>query len=268
MKRRRISTAVLIGLLTVFLPQRAAAQDRGDTPMKYDVSVGGAYMAGNLHQAELYSSLRVSRSTKTSGFDLIGSIFQFWSALEAGGALTRLSNEQSLMALPFYYLADRPYLLGVARVERSGLNSIDSRLNAGAGLGIAPVRETNQLLRVAVGGQVERTQYSTDTLTPDWANGINPRVVPRVFVVSNGWLSIPNSPISGFFVGSFLMNPSDFRDVRGHLDSGLDVQISRAMSLRLGLDLTHQSVVPAGRLNTDLRSTVGLSWKTPPKSDA
>ena len=49
------------------------------------------------------------------------------------------------------------------------------------------------------------------------------------------------------------------------IDSGVDVKLTRSVSIRLAANVVHETVVPVGLLRTDLRSTVGFSWKTPTK---
>ena len=252
--------------LTALASSESLAQDRGEQPTRVDLAATGGVIAGNLKQAQVQGRLHLSRSTKRSGFDLIGSAFRLWRPLEPGGTLTRVGDDQSLFALPFHYMGEKPYVLGLARLERIGLRQIENRMNGGMGMGVAPIREHNRLVRIAVGGLVERTEYQSEALDPSWAAGNNPRTVPRVFAVSNGWFRPTGSAVGGFYVGVFMLNPAEPKDVRGRIDSGLDVKVTRSVSIRLAANAVYEAVVPEGLLRTDLRSTVGLSWKTPPKS--
>ena len=79
-----------------------------------------------------------------------------------------------MFALPFHYIGEKPYVLGLARLERIGLRQIEHRMNGGMGMGVAPIREHNRLVRIAVGGLVERTEY----LDPSWAAGKTPGPFP------------------------------------------------------------------------------------------
>jgi len=243
----------------------AHAQDRGEQPTRVDLSVTGGYISGNLHQAQLQSRLHLSHSTATSGVDLIGSAFRLWRPLTPDARLEKVGDDQSLLALPFYYLGKRPYLLGLARVERAGLRMMENRMNGGAGIGLAPVREVNRLIRFAAGAQLERTEYASELMSPEWAGSGSTRTTPRLFTVGNGWFRPQGSPIGGFFVGAFLVNPAEMRDLRGRLDAGVDFQLSKTLSTRLAVNIVHESVVPAGLKTTDLRSTVGFAWKSPAK---
>ena len=60
-----------------------------------------------------------------------------------------------------------------------------------------------------------------------------------------------------------MVNPEAFKDLRAQLNAGVDVKLTRAMSIRLAGNLVHESVVPMGLETTDFRSTIGLAWKTP-----
>ena len=243
----------------------ANAQDRGDQPTRIDLSVTGGYISGNLHQAQLQGRTHLSHSTARSGIDVIGSAFRLWRPIEPEGKLEKVGDDQSLLVLPFYYVGEKPYILGVAQVERSGLRMIENRVNGGFGMGLAPIRKEHQLIRFAVGGQFERTKYAADLLAPEWAGNANPRPTPRIFTVGNGWFRPKGSPVGGFFVGAFLINPSEARDIRGRLDAGLDFRVTQTFSTRLALNAVHESVVPEGLKTTDIRSTAGFTWKTPAK---
>ena len=243
----------------------AHAQDRGDNPTRIDLSATGGFISGNLRQAQAQTRMHLSQSTKTAGFDLIGSAFRLWRPPEPTANLEQIGDDQSLLALPFYYFGERPYLLGLAQLERSGLRQIENRMSGGAAVGMAPIRENDRLVRLAIGALMESTSYATDELSPDWVPNANPRVAPRAFLVGNGWFRPKRSPVGGFFVGTLLVNPTEPKDTRGKLDAGIDVKLSRAVSVRLAMNLVHESVTPTGLLSTDLRSTVGLAWKSPQK---
>lgn len=241
----------------------AFAQDRGEFPTQVDVAITGGYITGNIEQAQLQGRLHLSRSTKTSGFDLIGSAFRLWRPTQPGGSLEQVGDDLSLLALPFYYFSERAYVLGLGRLERIGLRRIENRLNGGMGVGIAPVRQRQKLVRVALGGLFENADFGDEILESRWASSGDPRRVTRMFLVSNGWIRPSKSPLSGFFVAMLMVNPEEFKDLRAQLDAGVDVKLTRAMSIRLAGNLVHESVVPMGLETTDFRSTIGLAWKTP-----
>ena len=256
-------TAALWALL---MSAPALAQDRGDAPPRLDVSVAGSSFTGNLRQAQVQGQLRLSDSGARAGYDVLGSAFRLWVVPAPGAPYLRVGDDLSAMALPFYYLGDKPYVMGVARAERSQLRGVDSRLNAGAGMGIAPVRRADRLLRVAVGVQVERTAFAGPALEPSWAPPDNPTVVPRAVVQGNGWFKVPKSRVSGRFVGSALVNPLEPRDWRALLDASGDVRVAGPLSVRLSGILSHDTVRTAGVQPTDIRTTLGLAWSSPAPS--
>lgn len=255
--------AAMIILVIQVIPRSSEAQDRGDQPTKVDLSASGGYLAGNIRQAQVQGRVHLSRSTADSGFDLIGSVFRFWVRPEPGDAFIEVGNTQSLIALPFLYLGKRPYVLGIARVEHTGLRLLDSRINAGAAFGIAPIREEDRLLRIAIGGQFERTKFNSNSLAPNWVPDEAIRVSPRVAMTGNGWYRPKGSPVGGYFVGSLMVNPVEVRDLRGVLDLGVDFHLTQTLSIRTSIAVTHETVVHDGIEPTDLRSMVGLSWKAP-----
>ena len=170
----------------------------------------------------------------------------------------------SLTALPFYYLGEKPFLLGTARYEHSQLRGVSGRLNAGAGIGVAPVRQEERLLRVALGAQVERTAYAMPALSPEWVDDADTRLIPRVTLQSNGWARLPDTRLSGRYVGGLFVNPTAPADLRWFLDASGDVRISGQWSVRVAFNGLHDAVNPEGVLPTDLRTTAGLAWSTPP----
>jgi hypothetical protein len=258
----------LLFLVASLCMNAARAQDRGSAPPRLDVSLSGSSITGNLTQAQVQGQLRLSDSGARAGYDAVGTAFRLWIVPAPGLPYLRVGDDLAAMALPFYYVGDKTYVLGVARAERSQLRGVNSRLNAGAGFGVAPVRKTDKLVRVALGGQVERTDFATTPIEPGFAEGGDPRVVPRVVVQSNGWFRVPRSKVSGRFVGSALVNPVEPRDWRALLDASGDLKVAGPLSVRASGILSHDAVHSAGVQPTDLRATLGLAWSAPaPKGD-
>jgi hypothetical protein len=255
---------VMGAMLALLASGVGLAQDRGDAPPRLDVSVSGSSFCGNLSQAQVQGQLRLSDSDARRGYDVLGSAFRLWVVPAPGASYLRVGDDLSAMALPFVYLGEKPYVMGVARAERSQLRGVDSRLNAGAGIGIAPVRRPDRLVRVAVAAQVERTAFAGPTLEPGWADPANPQVVPRAVVQGNGWFKVPKSRVSGRFVGSALVNPLEPRDWRALLDASGDLRVVGPLSMRLSAILSHDTVRSVGVRPTDVRATLGLAWSSPP----
>ena len=236
------------------------AQDRGELPTQVDVAITGGYITGNIEQAQLQGRLHLSRSTKTSGFDLIGSAFRLWRPTQPG-ALEQVGDDLSLLALPFYYFSERAYVLGLGRLERIGLRRIENRLNGGMGVGIAPVRQRQKPCGLQV------VSLKTQTLVTRYLSLGGHQAVLHVespHVLGEQWMDKTEQiALSGFFVAMLMVNPAEFKDLRAQLDVGVDVKLTRAMSVRLAGNLVHESVVPMGLETTDFRSMLGLAWKTP-----
>lgn len=248
--------------LALVCASSAHAQDR-KTPFRAMASATGSHVSGNLSQAQAMAMLNLSRSTKASGYDLIGAAFRMWLRPLPGEPYVRIGDTMSLTALPFWYLGEKPFILGTARYERSQLRGLSSRVNAGAALGFAPVRQEEKLLRVALGAQVERTAYAMAELSPDWVEDGDTRLIPRVSLQSNAWARLPGTRLSGRYVGGLLVNPTAPADLRWFLDASGDVKISGQWSLRVSFNGLHDAVNPEGVLPTDLRTTAGLAWSTP-----
>ena len=60
-----------------------------------------------------------------------------------------------------------------------------------------------------------------------------------------------------------MVNPVSPRDIRGLFVGSGDLRIARTIALRVSIDVLHDTVVPVGVQPTDLRTTLGLAWKTP-----
>ncbi len=241
----------------------AHAQDRGAQPTRFDLSATGTLLAGNVRQALVQGRAHLSRSTARGGYDAIGTAFRLWVRPLPGDPLLRVGDDLSLMALPFVYLGEKPYVLGTARAERTAIRGVDGRLNGGLAAGLAPVRRADRLLRVAVGAQAEATAFAAADLAPDWVEDGARRVVPRATLQANGWWKDADGPLSARFVGSVLVNPLEPRDTRGFVDASADVKLRGAVSARLAVGVIHDTVVPEGVQPTDVRGTVGLSWAAP-----
>lgn len=262
MSARRAVALLGAALLGLGVPP-ARAQDRGEQPTRFELSATGTLMAGNVRQVLGQGRAHLSRSTARGGYDAIASAFRLWVRPLPGDPLLRVGDDLSLMALPFVYLGEKPYLLGTARAERTAIRGVNGRLNGGVAAGIAPVRRADRLLRVALGLQAEATAFAAPELAPAWVEDGDRRVVPRATVQANGWMKAGEGPLSARFVGSVLVNPLEPRDTRGFVDASADVRLRGAVSARLAVGVIHDAVVPVGVQPTDLRGTVGVAWTAP-----
>ena len=265
-RRPSLRAALLGAALLGAAPGAAHAQARPDHPFRADLSASGGWVSGNVGQAQATAAAHLSHSAERIGYDLLASSFRLWIRPEPQAPLIRVGDTLAVSALPFWYLGDLPYLLGVARYEHSQLRGVDARVNAGASAGVAPVRQEDRLLRISLGAQVEHTRFAGADLDPAWAGSGASRTVPRAALQSNGWIRRPGKRTSARYVGGLWVHPALPRDLRAYLDASADLTLVGAVSLRASANLLHDTVVPAGVQPTDLRATLGLAWKTPAPS--
>ncbi len=258
--------ALVVAAACLFSPV-VHAQARPDNPFRSSVSLGGLYMAGNVGQATANADIRLSHSDETWGYDGLASAFRLWIRPTPDAEFIRVGDTLALTALPFWYAAERWFLLGTARYERSALRGLEGRANGGAGVGFAPVRKEDRLLRVALGAQLEHARFAEADLAPGGVEDEPERLVGRATLQSNGWLRVKRSRLSLRYVGGLFANPAQPRDLRGFLDGSASVEVARQLALRIGGSLLHDTVVPAGIQPTDLRVTAGLSWTRPARPD-
>lgn len=249
--------------LACFVAPVAQAQARPDNPFRSSVSLGGLYVAGNVGQATANSDVRLSHSAETLGYDVLASAFRLWIRPAPGAEMVRVGDTLAVTALPFWYVSQRWFLLGTARYEHSQLRGLDGRANGGVGIGFAPVREEDRLLRVALGGQLEHARFPTQDLAPAWVEDSPARLVGRAALQSNGWLRVKKSKLSLRYVGALLVNPAQPRDLRGFVDGSAAVEVARQLALRIGGSVLHDTVVPGGIQPTDVRVSAGLVWTRP-----
>ena len=255
--------ALLVALLaTLWLPTAHAADN--DAPFRSSAAATGSFVSGNLSQAQAMGSLNLSKSADRAGFDVLGSAFRMWIRPAPDAPFVRIGDTLAATALPFYYLGEKPFVLGFVRYERSQLRGLTGRINGGPSIGITPVRKAERLMRISLGAQVEQTWYASPDLQPDWVADAPDRLVPRAALLSNGWARIPDSRWSGRYVGGLFVNPLLPTDLRWFLDASSDLQIAGPLALRVSVNVLHDAVNPGAVLPTDLRTTAGLSWSTPP----
>lgn len=254
----------IASLILLFLPS-AGAQDRGEYPWRGDISLTGMALAGNLNQLQLQGRISVSYSDARKGNDFISTGYWMWMKPTPEADYVKIGGDFSATTIPFYYFTPKFYLQGYGRYESSQLHSLDARVNGGMGLGFAPVRRQDFLLRAALSAQVEHARYPTAELTGGYEGP--DRTVARAALVSNGWYRVKGKPVSLRYVGNVMVNPMDIQDYRLMLDSSIDVRVSARLSARMAVLYTRDSVVPLEVAPSDVRVTFGLSaspFKTSP----
>jgi len=257
---RTLLTALFLATLTA----PAAAQDRGDAPWRGNLSVSGNYNTGNLDQAQLLLRGHLSYSAEKAGNDLILNGFRFWLKYADGEPLTRIGDDLAVTDAPFYYFHPKFYLQGLGRYESSQLHQLDHRINAGGGVGFTPVRREDVLMRVSVGAQYEHARYPGEDFRLDIGHDGGNRTVPRVSINSNGWFQLADSPVSLRYLGYFMVNPLEPRDLRASLDTSANLRVSRVFSAALTATYGYNAVVLDAVDPQDFRVTAGVTLNTPP----
>ena len=252
-----------LAVLAVLLSPDAAAQDRGDDPWRGGLSIAGSYNAGNLDQMQLMARGNLSYSGEKAGNDLIVNGFRFWLKYDDAEPFTRLGDDLAVTEAPFYYFRPKLYLQGIGRYESSQLHQLDHRVSAGGGVGYTPVRREELLMRASLGVQYEHARYPGDDFRLDVTHDDGSRTVPRVALNSNGWFQVAGSPVGFRYLGYFLVNPLDPKDLRLSLDASAVLTITRVFSAQLTATYGYNAVVLDEVDPQDLRVTTGITLSVP-----
>ena len=172
----------------------------------------------------------------------------------------RIGDDLSLTTVPFYYINPKIYGFGVGHWSTSLLHKIDARFFAGGGIGYAPVRRPEFLIRMGVGGFYEHTEFPTGVFNLDVSHRGSTRSVPRIGLVSNGWFRPKGSAVSFRYFVRGLMNPLEPEDFRYTIDGSSNWHVFGPVSLRLGVRYVGSSVVVEGVEVYDLRTTFGIAF--------
>ena len=249
---------MVLGALLSFLVLSARAEEPLSR-INTSASLGGLVLSGNLNQIQLNFNGLMSYSEPRYGNDLIVSGYRIYMKVPELDQYVRIGDDLQINDLPNLYLNEKVYLIGLAHYDSSLLHQVDSRWLGGAGLGYAPVRSSQYLIRAAVGGFYEHTSYPSASFNLDVAHDGNVRTVPRVGILSNGWFNRPNRTMSYRYVAWYFLNPLDAQDRRTYFDGSTTIKIKKALGLRLGLSYAGSTVVVQGVQTSDLRLTAGIN---------
>ncbi|MEC8381085.1 MAG: DUF481 domain-containing protein [Myxococcota bacterium] len=245
--------------LCVLFMQFASASE-ADARLKTNVSLGGLLLTGNLNQLQANFNGIMTYTEPKWGNDLIVNGYRIYMKPPESTDYVRIGDNLLISDLPNVYLSQKVYLVGLAHYSSSLLHQIDDRWLGGAGVGYTPVRSPQFLVRAAVGGFYEHTRYPSNVFNLDVAHSGNIRQVPRGGILSNGWYSRTNSPVTLRYVAWYFINPTDLQDRRHFLDVSTTVKIKKAIGVRIGMSYAGNSVVVKGVQTSDLRATVGLNF--------
>ena len=242
-------------MMLMFLMMALAQEAK---PIRYNVSLGGLWIAGNLNQVMLNTSGLVSYDKGSMGNDLLLNGYRIY--MKPQEDFVRIGDDLSITTVPFYYFNPKIYSFGVGHWSMSLLHRIDSRFFAGGGIGYAPVRRPDFLIRMGVGGFYEHTDFPDETFNLEVSHNGGTRVVPRVGFVSNGWFRPKGSAISFRYFVRGLVNPLETEDFRYTIDGSSNWHIFGPVSLRLGIRYVGSSVVLEGVETYDIRTTIGIAF--------
>ena len=94
--------------------------------------------------------VRCTMSSPTSGLDVLFNGYRLWSKSVDEKDYSVAGDDAFVTGLPFWYFTERLYVAGLARYESSRSQKLDHRYLGGAGLGYAPVRSKDFLVRVSL----------------------------------------------------------------------------------------------------------------------
>ncbi len=246
-------------LSSLFLVSSLALAQDTSHPVRYNISLGGMWIAGNLSQLQLNTSGMISYDKDHYGNDLIINGYRIY--MKPGGRedFIRIGDDLSVTSVPFYYFSPNVYGFGVFNGSTSLLHKLDARLFAGGGIGYAPVRKPAFLIRAGFGVFYEHSTYPTDTFNLDVSHDGTVRAIPRIGMVSNGWFRVKKSPLSLRYLARFFLNPLAPEDFRLTVDVSTNVHIAGPLSFRFGILYAHNTVVVEDVQTFDLRSTFGIA---------
>ena len=228
-------------------------------PLSYNLSLGGMVLSGNLNQVMLNLNGIMSYGTPKYGNDLIVNGYRIYMQIPEVDEFVRIGDDLLVSDLPNFYLNDKVYLIGLAHYSSSLLHQVDTRLLGGAGVGYAPVRTKQFLMRAAGGFFYEHTSYpSADFNLPVEHKG-TVRNVPRAGILSNGWYQKPKSPVTLRYVAWYFIDPTELQDRRYYVDASSNVRIKGPLGFRFGLTYAKSTVVVSGVQTSDLRATFGVN---------
>ena len=249
----------LLTLFTMVLAQEPQEPPK-KPPFRYNFGVGGMWIAGNLNQMQFNTSGLITYDKNHMGNDLLINGYRIYMKPQGVEDFIRIGDDLSITTIPFYYFHPHIYGFGIGHWSTSLLHRIDSRIFAGGGVGYAPVRRPNFLVRAGFGAFYEQTAFPEESFNIDIEHDGRTRSVARVGLISNGWFRPKGSSVSLRYFGRFLINPMAPEDYRFTIDGSSNWHIYGPISLRLGILYASSSVVVEGVETFDLRSNLGISF--------
>ena len=238
-----------------------AAPNEPETYSRLNLSLGGYYYTGNLNQIQGNFQGHYGLSSPTLGVDLLFNGYRLWSKSTEDNSYSVAGDDAFATLLPFYYVADRVYVAGLARYESSRSQKLDSRYLGGGGIGFAPVRSKSVLVRVSVIPSIEVAKYDGEDFRIDVAHDGSQRRVFRVVLLSNGWYRVPDSMVTLRYFAQLFPNAMDSRDIRLNFTGNVDMRLTETVAFRIAQTINQDSAILKGKEPYDIRSTFGFAIK-------
>lgn len=262
-RARPAALALSLGLAVTAVPAPALAQTYApETYSRLSVSLGGNFFVGNVNQIQANLQGNLAISSPTFGVDVQFDGYRIWRRPSPTESFELVGDDAFVNALPFWYFVKRAYVIGLGRFEVSQNQRLDRRVLAGTGLGFAPVRSKDFLIRAAVAPAFEYSQYDGTDFRLDVPQDDGERTVMRLALMSNGWLRTSSKLLSLGYIGIVLPNLRDHRDVRLNFDGRLDIKIIEQLAFRVTQVIQFDAATLRERQPFDIRSTFGLAWTT------
>ena len=261
----RRNLPIVLSYLTLFLTMApsafAAPSHEPETYTRLTLAAGGYYYAGNLNQLQGNIQGHLGLSSPTFGADVLTNGYRLWTKSSRDADYQRVGDDFYVTALPFWYFTPQLYLAGVGRYESSRVLQLEHRLVTGTGLGIAPVRTKEWLIRVAVLPSFEWAEFPNSNFRSGVEHSGVHRQVFRAAIISNGWYRPKNGALSYRYFAQLWPNALDLDDIRANIVANMDFRIADPISFRFSGLFTYDNSILQGRENFDLRSTFGIAFK-------
>ena len=262
MRRKLVVGLIYLSLISTIAPSAFARPSHApETYTRLTLAAGGYYYAGNLNQLQGNVQGHLGLSSPTFGADILTNGYRLWTKSSRDAAYRRVGDDFYVTALPFWYFTPRFYVAGVGRYESSKVLQLEHRVVTGAGLGLAPVRTKEWLIRLAVLPSFEWAEFPDSNFRSGVEHDGENRRVFRAAFISNGWYRPKKGALSYRYFAQLWPNALDLNDIRANVDAHMDFRITNQISFRFSGLFTYDNSILQGREPFDLRSTFGLAFK-------
>lgn len=249
---------ILCLFVTFFTTQVAVAQiNESDTLLfQSRFSLTSAWQTGNVEMLSIRAKLDVSFApSKKFAFKTQNSyLYQEFFKKRA---------DEDIFSRNFVYLnpQNRVYPFAMAFVSTNFRREIDFRYFAGLGITWQLVRHKNNLLKVALSGIYEKTDFAKTVFNESKYNGNENISTWRATFWLFGKHSILGNKLVFHYDCYAQPSVNQQNNFRGQAEVGFDMPIFRHLSFTTNLIYMYESVVILGQKDTDTILTFGLSYQ-------